>query len=136
MDTLVEGTLEVIGAAPERLTEVPGIGPVRARHIAETWQEQRRIREVMAALQGYFSRTLVYTALTRARRLAVFVGQKRALGLAVHAGRRTSRQAAVAELLTDELHFAWPETMQDDSAAQHVAEHWAGLLDTAAEFPG
>src|SRR5204862_1893561 len=38
---------------PERLTEVPGIGPVRAGRIAATWAEQRHIREVMAALQGY-----------------------------------------------------------------------------------
>ena len=46
--------LEAIGSCtPERLTEVSGIGPVRARRIAETWEEQRHIREVMAALQGY-----------------------------------------------------------------------------------
>ena len=32
---------------------MPGIGPVRAGRIAATWVEQRHIREVMAALQGY-----------------------------------------------------------------------------------
>src|SRR5947209_6211438 len=53
VDTFGEGTFEVIGAVPERLTEVPGIGPVRAQRIAETWEEQRHIREVMSALQGY-----------------------------------------------------------------------------------
>src|SRR5918993_1015438 len=40
-------------APPDRLTEVPGIGPVRAGRIAATWEEQRHIREVMAALQSY-----------------------------------------------------------------------------------
>src|SRR6478672_9351127 len=48
-----EGTFSVIDEDPKRLTEVPGIGPVRASRIAATWLEQRHIREVMAALQGY-----------------------------------------------------------------------------------
>ena len=48
-----DGTFAVIDERPERLTEVPGIGPVRAGRIAATWVEQRHIREVMAALQGY-----------------------------------------------------------------------------------
>jgi len=53
VDAFGEATFEVIDATPERLTEVPGIGPVRASRIAATWQEQRHIREVMTALQGY-----------------------------------------------------------------------------------
>jgi exodeoxyribonuclease V alpha subunit len=81
------------------------------------------------------SRTLVYTALTRARQLAVFVGQKRALGLAVRDWRRTTRQTALAEVLSEDLHFSWPEATRDDSAADHGAEQWEGLLDGPAEFP-
>ncbi len=46
-------TFDAIEETPERLTEVPGIGKVRAGRIAATWAEQRRIREVMTALQGY-----------------------------------------------------------------------------------
>ena len=53
VDAFGEGTFEVIDATPERLTEVPGIGKVRAGRIAATWVEQRHIREVMTALQGY-----------------------------------------------------------------------------------
>jgi exodeoxyribonuclease V alpha subunit len=53
VDTFGEATLEVIDTTPERLTEVPGIGPIRARRIAAAWEEQRHIREVMVALQGY-----------------------------------------------------------------------------------
>src|ERR671923_2423200 len=53
VDTFGEGTFEVIDTTPERLKEVPGIGPIRAARIAATWAEQRHIREVMAALQGY-----------------------------------------------------------------------------------
>src|SRR5205823_811654 len=48
-----EQTFAVIEDDPHRLTEVPGIGPIRAGRIAATWAEQRHIREVMAALQGY-----------------------------------------------------------------------------------
>jgi len=50
---VIDPTLHVIDATPARLTEVAGIGKVRAMRIAATWEEQRHIREVMAALQGY-----------------------------------------------------------------------------------
>ena len=53
VDAFGEATFEVVDATPERLTEVPGIGPVRAQRVAATWEEQRHIREVMTALQGY-----------------------------------------------------------------------------------
>ena len=48
-----ESTFTVIDEAPDRLREVSGIGPVRASRIAAAWEEQRHIREVMAALQSY-----------------------------------------------------------------------------------
>jgi exodeoxyribonuclease V alpha subunit len=53
VEAFAEDTFAVIDETPQRLTEVPGIGPVRAGRIAATWLEQRQIREVMAALQGY-----------------------------------------------------------------------------------
>jgi exodeoxyribonuclease V alpha subunit len=53
VDAFGEATLEIIDTAPERLTNVKGIGPVRAGRIAAAWVEQRHIREVMAALQGF-----------------------------------------------------------------------------------
>jgi exodeoxyribonuclease V alpha subunit len=46
-------TFEVIDGDPQRLTQVKGIGPVRAGRITAAWAEQRHIREVMAALQGF-----------------------------------------------------------------------------------
>ncbi len=57
-----------------------------------------------AALLG---RTLLYTAVTRARRLVVLVGQRRALGLAVRDWRRAPRQTALAGLLEGSLGYAW-----------------------------
>lgn len=46
-------TLRVIGEAPERLTEVEGIGRSRADSIAEAWSEQHDIQEVMVFLRGH-----------------------------------------------------------------------------------
>jgi exodeoxyribonuclease V alpha subunit len=53
VERFAEYTIETIDETPERLTEVAGIGPIRAAKIASTWMEQRHIREVMAALQSY-----------------------------------------------------------------------------------
>jgi exodeoxyribonuclease V alpha subunit len=53
VDAFGEVTFDVIDASPGRLTEVPGIGPVRSERIAAAWDEQRHVREVMAALQGH-----------------------------------------------------------------------------------
>jgi len=53
VDAFGAGTFDVIDADLGRLTEVAGIGKVRASRIAATWVEQRHIREVMTALQGY-----------------------------------------------------------------------------------
>jgi exodeoxyribonuclease V alpha subunit len=80
-------------------------------------------------------RTLMYTALTRARRLAVFVGQKRALALAVRDWRRTPRQTGLAELLVDGLHFTWPDAAEDTTAVEDDTERWEGLLDGGQLIP-
>ncbi|MDQ3492111.1 MAG: helix-hairpin-helix domain-containing protein, partial [Chloroflexota bacterium] len=53
VDAFGDATFDVIDSSPGRLTEVPGIGRVRSERIAATWEEQRHIREVMAALSGY-----------------------------------------------------------------------------------
>lgn len=45
-------TLDVIETEPERLVEVPGLGPKRTRMIAAAWEEQKAIKEVMVFLQG------------------------------------------------------------------------------------
>ncbi|MEQ4723731.1 ATP-dependent RecD-like DNA helicase [Nonomuraea sp. B19D2] len=45
-------TLEVIEQEPQRLAEVPGLGPKRTKMIAAAWEEQKIIKEVMIFLQG------------------------------------------------------------------------------------
>ncbi len=44
--------LDVIEEEPKRLIEVPGLGPKRTRLIADAWEEQKAIKEVMVFLQG------------------------------------------------------------------------------------
>jgi exodeoxyribonuclease V alpha subunit len=45
-------TLDVIEKEPERLVEVPGLGPKRTKLIGAAWEEQKAIKEVMVFLQG------------------------------------------------------------------------------------
>ena len=44
--------LRVIEERPERLAEVPNLGPKRTRLITAAWEEQKAIKEVMVFLQG------------------------------------------------------------------------------------
>ncbi|MFF2651550.1 ATP-dependent RecD-like DNA helicase [Streptomyces sp. NPDC058045] len=44
-------TLRIIEEEPKRLIEVPGLGPKRTGKIAEAWEEQKAIKEVMLFLQ-------------------------------------------------------------------------------------
>ncbi|MBA4860561.1 ATP-dependent RecD-like DNA helicase [Streptomyces sp. PSKA54] len=44
-------TLKIIEEEPKRLIEVPGLGPKRTKRIAEAWEEQKAIKEVMLFLQ-------------------------------------------------------------------------------------
>ena len=46
-------TFEIIEAAPERLTDVPGIGPMRASRIVSGWAEQKAVREIMIFLHAH-----------------------------------------------------------------------------------
>src|SRR3954466_1538370 len=48
-----EGTFDIIEAAPERLTEVPGIGKFRASKIVAGWTDQKAIREIMIFLHAH-----------------------------------------------------------------------------------
>lgn len=48
-----EAVFEIIEATPERLREVPGIGPVRAARIVEAWAEQKAVREIMVFLHAH-----------------------------------------------------------------------------------
>ena len=44
---------DIIEAEPDRLREVDGIGPVRARRITAAWAEQKIVREIMVFLHSH-----------------------------------------------------------------------------------
>lgn len=48
-----EDTINILKEAPQRLTEVSGIGKVKAKTIAESYQDHREFANVVLALQGY-----------------------------------------------------------------------------------
>ena len=48
-----EKVFDVIEVEPERLREVPGIGPVRAQRITDAWAEQKVVREIMVFLHNH-----------------------------------------------------------------------------------
>jgi exodeoxyribonuclease V alpha subunit len=54
---LVEGfgleVFEVIEHTPERLLDLPGIGPGRQRKLVEAWESHKAVRRVMVFLQSY-----------------------------------------------------------------------------------
>ncbi len=50
--TFGENVFDVIEAEPGRLREVEGIGPVRAKRIADAWAEQKVVREIMVFLHS------------------------------------------------------------------------------------
>jgi exodeoxyribonuclease V alpha subunit len=48
-----EQALEILDSRPERIREIPGIGPKRARTIVQSYQQQRAARQALVFLQGY-----------------------------------------------------------------------------------
>ncbi len=46
-------TLDVIEGHPERLQEVPDIGPKRSQMIAYAWEEQKQVKEIMLFLHSH-----------------------------------------------------------------------------------
>ena len=48
-----EAVFEVIEQAPERLREVPGIGPVRGQRISQAWADQKVVRDIMVFLHSH-----------------------------------------------------------------------------------
>ena len=48
-----EKVFDTIEANPERLKEIDGIGPVRAKRITDAWAEQKIVREIMVFLHSH-----------------------------------------------------------------------------------
>jgi exodeoxyribonuclease V alpha subunit len=66
VDLFGEETLDVIESNPEKLVEVDGIGPTRAKSIEESWESQKEVRNVMIFLQGHGISSAYATRIYRA----------------------------------------------------------------------
>jgi exodeoxyribonuclease V alpha subunit len=53
VDQFGDQALEVIEHDPERLLEVPDIGPKRSRSIADAWEEQKQVKDIMLFLHSH-----------------------------------------------------------------------------------
>ena len=53
VDVFGEATLDVLDALPDRVREVPGIGPQRAQAIAHAWIEHRALRAIVDFLSNH-----------------------------------------------------------------------------------
>jgi exodeoxyribonuclease V alpha subunit len=73
-------------------------------------------------------RTLLYTGLARARQLVVFVGQPRALRMAVRDWRRDPRHTALEGLLLNTLRFTWPDVTIGCGGTASDADALTGAL--------
>ena len=78
-------------------------------------------------------RTLLYTAMTRARRLLVIVGQKKALYLAVRDWRRAPRHTALGRLLDGTLRLDWRP--RGGGPGQPIEEAEPSILDGLGDGP-
>ena len=53
LNAFSDKVFDIIEAEPDRLREVDGIGPIRARRIIAAWAEQKVVREIMVFLHSH-----------------------------------------------------------------------------------
>src|SRR4051812_1147153 len=93
------------------------LGPPMRRHGCRT---SDRVIPLVTSHAPMLSRTLLYTAITRAGQLVVIVSQEKALSLAVRDWGRTPRQTALGGLIGGTLHFGV------GAGPRHARRRWRG----------
>ena len=154
-------TLEILDRDPGRISEVPGIGPSRARAIRTAWSAQREVRKVMVFLQGYgvspafaarIYKTYGAAAIARVRenpyRLAFDVwgigflsADKLAAALGIARDAPSRAEAGVRHVLDDEggnghVFVPRPRLAQKAAALLDLPEESVGRGDRAARQDG
>jgi exodeoxyribonuclease V alpha subunit len=148
-------TMEIIDSHPERLREVPDIGPVRSGVIAAAWEEQKQVKEIMLFLHSHAVSTnlavkiyktyadqalwVVKNDPYRLARDIYGVGFKtadklaQALGLPLdHPSRIEAGIVYVLNQMTDDGHVYAPLPLLVEKAAELLVVD-AGLLPAAVE---
>jgi exodeoxyribonuclease V alpha subunit len=89
------------------------------------------VMPLLTSRAAVLGRTLLYTAVTRARHLVMADGQRRALAMAAKDWRRTERQTALDGLLTGGLRYDWSRASAADAGLDGAAS-WEGLVGDEA----
>ncbi|HHL33903.1 MAG TPA: recombinase RecD [Desulfobulbaceae bacterium] len=95
----------IVAYSREQITELEHAYAVTV-HKAQGSEFDVILMPVVAQHYRMLFRNLLYTGLTRARKLAVFVGTRRAFAMAVHNKETLQRQTALAELLAEGIDSA------------------------------
>lgn len=135
-------TLHVIDTTPERLTEVEGIGRVRAERIQSAWRTDHAVRDIMVFLQGHGISAAMAVRIHRRygeRSIGVVrenpyrlaqevsgIGFRRADGIA--------RQLGIPFDAPERLRAGLVFTMQERASEGHTLCPAEELLDLAAEM--
>ncbi len=90
----------IVNYSKEQITELEHAYAITV-HKAQGSEFDVIILPVVTQHYRMLFRNLLYTGLTRARKLAVFVGTRRAFAMAVHNRETLQRQTALAELLAE-----------------------------------
>ncbi|HHB75355.1 MAG TPA: recombinase RecD [Desulfobulbus sp.] len=90
----------IVNYSREQITELEHAYAITV-HKAQGSEFDVILLPVVAQHYRMLFRNLLYTGLTRARKLAVFVGTRRAFAMAVHNMETLERQTALAELLAE-----------------------------------
>lgn len=133
-------TLEVLDRAPERLAEVPGLGPRRAGAVAKAWEKQRAVGAIMIFLQQHhvspalaariykrFGANAIEVVSRSPYRLALDVW-----GVGFKTADRIARSIGVGADAPERAQAGVLQTLHDISARGHVFTSRGELAEAAA----
>jgi exodeoxyribonuclease V alpha subunit len=139
-----ERTLDVLDAQPERVREVPGIGPRRAASLSSAWAEHRALRDVSAFLASHKVDTRLAPRLVQAlgteapRVLATnpyrLVAEVPGFGFA--SADRLGKSVAIRPTAPARLQAAVQAVLVRASEQGHTRTGLASLLEAAAGLTG
>ena len=135
-------TIEIIEKAPERLSEVPGIGKKTAKKICQAWDEHREVRQIMLFLQGHgisaaYANKIYRTYGERAVEIVTANPYRMAhevFGIGFKMADRIARQLGLAQDTPERIEAGVLHALQQASEQGHCFLPEALLAKTAAEL--
>ncbi len=137
-----DDTLRILDREPERLSEIPGIGPKRRARIAEAWRTQRAVRDVMVFLQSHGISTRFATKILKKyddRAVAVVKKDPFRLaedisGIGFAAADRIAESLGLANDSEERAAAGVLYAMRQAATRGHLFQYQQTLVDAAAEI--